>query len=33
MMTKLADHEQAATESLDIGVQAYYFGGSAALWA
>jgi hypothetical protein len=33
MMTTLADNERAATESLDVGVQAYYFGGAAALWA
>ena len=29
MLLTLADYERAATESLDLGVQAYYFGGAA----
>jgi len=33
MMITLADYERAATESLDVGIQAYYFGGAVAPWA
>ena len=29
MLITLADYERAAAESLDVGVQAYYFGGAA----
>src|SRR5437763_389939 len=31
MLITLADYERAAAESLDAGVQAYYFGGAAVL--